>query len=131
MKRMTLAILIAFALGALAVPAAASHTKEFKVIQNAVKKDRTAGAAKTRGREVRWLKVLIRDGDGDGGEVRLSLPIPVIKIILDGCDAQRFKVDDDHGEIDLRAVWKALKKAGPRALVEIRDGGSLVKIWFE
>jgi hypothetical protein len=131
MKRTALVILAVFALGALAVPAAASHTKEFKVIQNAVKQDRTADAPKTRGREVRWLKVLIRDGDGDGGEIRLSLPIPIIKIILDGCDARRFKVDDDHGEIDLQAVWKALKRAGPRALVEIRDRGSLFKIWFE
>jgi hypothetical protein len=131
MKRTALVILAVFTLGALAVPAAASHTKEFKVIQNAVKRDRTADAPKTRGRDIRWLKVLIRDGDGEGAEIRLSLPIPLIKIVLDGCDARRFKVDDDHCEIDLRAVWKALKKAGPRALVEIRDGGSLFKIWFE
>jgi hypothetical protein len=130
MKRATFIALAVFTLGMLATPAEASKTKEFKVIQNAVNQDRPAAPAEARGRDVRWLRVLIRDDD-EGAEIKLSLPIPIIKIVLDGCDARRFKVDDDHCEIDLQAVWKALKKAGPRALVEIRDGGSLFKIWFE
>jgi hypothetical protein len=133
MKRTAIVTLFLFALGALAGPAAASHSKDFKVIQNAVKQDPAAhrDKEKGRGREARWLKVLIRDDGPDGGEIRLSLPAALIELALADSDGHHFKVDDDHCEIDLHAVWKALKKAGPHALVEIKDDGAVFRVWLE
>jgi hypothetical protein len=131
MRRTAIVILAVFALGTLAGPAAAAHSKEFKVIQNAVKQDPAAKKEKGRGREIRWFKVLIRDEGPDGGEIRVTLPAALIELVLANSDGHRFKVDDDHCEIDLKACWKALKKAGPHALVEIRDDGAVFKVWLE
>ena len=82
---------------------------------------------KGHGRDVRWFKVLIRDEGSDGGEIRVTLPAALIELVLANSDGHRFKVDDDHCEIDLKACWKALKKAGPHALVEIRDDGAVFR----
>jgi hypothetical protein len=131
MRRTAIVILAAFALGTLAGPAAAARNKEFKVIQDAVKKDPAAEKDKGHSREIRWFKVLIRDEGSDGGEIRVTLPAALIELVLANSDGHRFKVDDDHCEIDLKACWKALKKAGPHALVEIRDDGAVFKIWLE
>lgn len=132
MKRTALIALAAFALAALAVPAAAAPSKEFKVIQNAVKQAPAAekGKDRPRGREARFLKVLIRDGD-DGAEIKISLPVPLIELALAHSGCTRFKFDDEHGEVDLKACWRALKRSGPRAMVEIRDDGAVFRIWLE
>jgi hypothetical protein len=131
MTREAIVILAAFALGSLAGPASAAHSKEFKVIQDAVKQDPAGEKDKGHSREIRWFKVLIRDEGSDGGEIRVTLPAALIELVLANSDGHRFKVDDDHCEIDLKACWKALKKAGPHALVEIRDDGAVFKVWLE
>jgi hypothetical protein len=131
MKRLALIVLAAFALGTLAVPAAAAHSKEFKVIQNAVKQDPAGEKDRGHRHEARCLRVLIKDDQGDGVEISLSLPIPLIEIVLANSDSPHFKIDDEHGEIDLKACWKALKKAGPRAMVEIRGDGALFRLWLD
>jgi hypothetical protein len=131
MKRTALIILAAFALGALAVPAAAAHSKEFKVIQNAVKQEPQAEREKRHSHEARSLRVLIRDEDGEGVEISLSLPAALIELVLAKSDSPHFKLDDEHGEIDLKACWRALLKSGPRAMVEIRDDSGLIRLWLE
>jgi len=131
MRRTAIVILAVFILGVLAGPVAAAHSKEFKVIQNAVKQDPAAKKDRGHSREIRWFKVLIRDEGSDGGEIRVTLPAALIELVLANSDGHRFKVDDDHCEIDLKACWKALKKAGPHALVEIRGDGAVFKVWLE
>jgi hypothetical protein len=131
MKRTALIVLAAFTLGALAVPAAAAHSKEFKVIQNAVKQEPASASERGHRHQARSLRVLIKDDGGEGVEISLSLPIPVIELVLAGSDSPHFKIDDEHGEIDLKACWKALKRAGPRAMVEIRGDGALFRLWLD
>jgi hypothetical protein len=131
MKRTALIVLAAFALGTLSVPAAAAHSKEFKVIQNAVKQAPAAEKERGHRHEARCLRVLIKDDEGEGVEISLSLPIPLIEIVLAKTEATHFKLDDDHCDIDLKACWRALKKAGPRAMVEIRGDGALFRLWLE
>ena len=86
MKKIALVILGVFCLGILAAPAAAANHNDFKAIQKAVKKN----PAYEEGREAKWLKILITD-------------------------SRHFKVDDGNCEIDLKAVFADLKKAGPSA----------------
>lgn len=133
MKKTALIVLAAFALGASAAPAAASHSKEFKVIQNAVKRQPAAEneSGPARRREARSLRVLIQDDDGDGVEISLRLPVPLIELLVANGASRRFRIDDEHGEVDLEACWKALKKAGPRAMVEVRGDGALFRLWLE
>jgi len=128
MKKMTLALLALFALGALAAPALAASRNDFKVIQNAVKKAPDAGPAQ----ECRWFKVLIQDPKSGEASLKITLPVALIEIILDSADSRHFKIDEDHCDIDVKAVWAALKKAGPLALVEIKDDdGAIIKVWLE
>ncbi len=133
MKTIARIVLAAFALGTLAAPAAAARSKEFKVIQNAVKREPAAekGSGPGRHREARSLKVLIKDDEGDRVSISLSLPVPLIELVLAKSDSRRFRIDEAHGEIDLKACWKALKRAGPRAMVELRGDGALFRLWLE
>jgi len=131
-KKLTgLVILAVFGFGLFATAPAAANDKDFKVIQRAVKQD--PGAERERGGrgEARWLKIVIQDSRSDPAKVKITLPVALIEAVLACADGRRFKVDDGDCEIDLKAVWKALKKAGPLALVEIEDGGAVIKVWLE
>jgi len=132
MKKTTLILLIVFSLGALAAPALAANRNDLKVIQNAVKK--RPNPDYVEGREVRWFKVLITDSQSSQAKVKLTLPVALIELILSCDDTRHVKFSDDkHGrcEVDLRALWLELKKAGPMALIEIEDDGAVVKVWLE
>jgi hypothetical protein len=127
MKKTTLIILALFCIGVFAAPAVAGNRQDFKVIQNAVKQ---APAAES-GREVKWFKVLITDSKSSEAKVKITLPVALIEAVLACTDGKHFKVDDGECDIDLKAVWSALKKAGPLALVEIEDDGAIIKVWLE
>jgi hypothetical protein len=127
-KKTTLVILALFGLGLAAMPSpAASNDKDFKVIQRAVKQDSAAAT----GGEVKWFKVLIMDSRSSEARVKITLPVALIEVILACSDGRHYRIDDDDCEIDLKAVWAALKKAGPMALVEIEDDGAVIKVWLE
>jgi hypothetical protein len=132
MKRTTIIILALFGIGLLAAPAVAANRNDFKIIQAAVKK--SPNPEYVEGREVRWFKVLISDSKSNDAKVKLTLPVALIELIL-SCDATRHvKFDDGRRgqcEVDLRALWRELKKAGPMALIEIEDDGAVVKVWLE
>ena len=127
MKRTALVILGIFCLGILAAPAIAVNHNDFKAIQKAVKKN----PACEPGREAKWLKILITDSRDKKERVSVTLPLSLIELILGCTDSRHFKVDDGDCEIDLKALFADLKKAGPAALIEIRDDGALLKIWLE
>jgi hypothetical protein len=127
MKKISLVILGIFCLGILAAPAAAANPNDFKAIQKAVKKNPTYEP----GREAKWLKILITDKRDKGERVNVTLPLSLVELILGCTDSRHFKVDDGDCEIDLKAIFKDLKKAGPAALIEIRDDGALIKVWLE
>ena len=127
MKRTAFAIIVVLAVTVLAAPALAGNRNDFKVIQNAVKQ---APAAET-GREAKWFKVLITDSKSSEAKVKVTLPVALIEAILACTDGRHFNVDDHHCDIDLKAVWAALKQAGPLALVEIEDDGAVIKVWLE
>jgi hypothetical protein len=126
-KRTALVILSVFCLGILAAPAAAANHNDFKAIQKAVKKNPDYEP----GREAKWLKILITDSRDKDERVSLTLPLSLIELILGCTDSRHFKVDDGDCEIDLKALFKDLKKAGPAALIEIRGEDGLIKIWLE
>jgi hypothetical protein len=126
--RSTLLILAALGFGLAAAPAvAAANDKDFKIIQRAVNQ----GQAPAASGEVKWFKVLIQDSRSSEAKVKITLPISLIEVMLACADGKHFKVDDGDCEIDLKAVWTALKKGGPLALVEIEDDGAVIKVWLE
>lgn len=132
MKKTTIVILALFAIIALAAPAVAANRNDFKVIQSAVKK--SPNPEYVEGREVRWFKVLITDSKSSEAKVKLTLPVALIELILSCDDVRHVKINDDkYGrcEVDLKALWTELKKAGPMSIIEIEDEGAVVKVWLE
>lgn len=128
MKRTTLMALAILGSGLAAAPAfAAANDQDFKVIQKAVRQSPASDA----GGEVKWFKVLITDSKSGEAKVKVTLPIALVEAVLACTDGKHFKVADGDCGIDLKAVFAALKKAGPRALVEIEDDGAVVKVWLE
>jgi hypothetical protein len=126
MKRTALIIMALLALG-LAAPAVAAHDNDFQSIQKAVKKN----PAYREGKEVRWFKVEIMDGHSRANKLKITLPIALIELVLSCSDTRHVRLDDGDCEVDLKALWKELKKAGPMALIEIRDDDALIKVWLE
>jgi hypothetical protein len=128
MKKLALAILAAVCLGVLIAPVLpAEEHNDFKAIQKAVKKN----PAYEPGREARCLKILITDLRHRNERVSVTLPLALIDLILGCTDSRHFRVDDADCEIDLKALYKDLKKAGPSCLIELRGDDGLIKIWLE
>ena len=113
-------------------PPPAANRNDFKVIQSAVKK--SPNPEYVEGREVRWFKVLITDSKSSEAKVKLTLPVALIELILSCDDTRHVKINDGkYGrcEVDLKALWTELKKAGPMSIIEIEDDGAVVKVWLE
>jgi hypothetical protein len=128
MKKLALVILAAMCLGILAAPIlAAEDHNDFKVIQRAVKRN----PAYEPGRDVRYLKILITDLRHREERISIALPLSLIELILGCTDSRHFKVDGGDCEIDLKALYADLKKAGPSCLIELRGEDGLLKVWLE
>jgi hypothetical protein len=106
----------------------ASSADDYKVIQNAV---HNPAAAKAGQKGVQWFKIVVTSKDGKGDNVKITLPISLVEIMMNACPDKEFRVDGDC-HIDLRRVWKDLIAAGPMTLVEVEEeDGETVKIWLE
>ncbi len=127
MKKRIVALSVFLVVFVLTIALFAAAADDYKVIKNAVKNpDNSASGRKN----VQWFKIVVTEKNGAKEEVKISLPISLVEMIINACPEEKFEVD--HGcRIDIRKIWNELKKAGPLALVEIEDHGETVKIWFE
>jgi hypothetical protein len=127
MKKAISAAIAVLAVTFLAAPVVAAGQNDFQTFQKAVKQN----PAYEEGREVHWFKVLITDGKSRDAKVKMTLPIALIELILSCDDTRHVKIDEGRREVDLKALWAALKKAGPMALIEIEGDGAVIKVWLE
>lgn len=105
----------------------AASADDYKVIKKAVNGPAASAAGQ---KNAKWFKIVVTGKAGTREEVKISLPISLVEMMIDACAEEKFTVD--HGcRIDIRKIWNELKKAGPLALVEVEDHGETVKIWFE
>jgi hypothetical protein len=100
---------------------------EFQTIKKAVKENPEA----VSGREAKWFKILVTDTKTGKETVKVTLPISVFDIISDCVDLKNVKVDDWNCKVDLRALFKELKAAGPMMFIEVQEKDEIVKIWLE
>jgi hypothetical protein len=107
--------------------AAADRTEDFKTFQKAVK----ANPSYEPGREIKWFKIEVTDARTRKSKVRITLPIALVDIALKCVDNSRIHLDDSDCDIDIKALWREMKKAGPMFLIEISEDDELVKVWFE
>ena len=126
MKRTAIVIMALLALG-LAAPAVSAHGDDFQSFQKAVKRN----PAYEKGREVRWFKVEIMERHSREGKLKITLPVALIELVLSCGETRHVRFNDGDCEVDLKALWKELKKAGPMALIELRDDDALIRVWLE
>jgi hypothetical protein len=120
--------LVALLVGAvMAAGLFAAAGDDYQVIKNAVKKSQ---ATPSGAKGLQWFKIVVTDKDGAGENVKITLPVSLVELMLNACPEKKFNVE--HGcEIDIQRIWNDLKAAGPMALVEIEDHGESVKVWLE
>ncbi len=127
MKRTRVWLVVLLAGFIMAAGLFASAADDYKVIKNAVKSSDTSKADR---QNLQWFKIVVTGKDGDHENVKITLPISLVEIMLNACPEKKFAVDSGC-QIDIKRIWNDLKAAGPLALVEVEDHGESVKIWLE
>lgn len=128
MRKTIFLVLLSFVLSLVHAHVVTAEDKDaLQAIKQAVKKN----PHYQEGKEIKWFKLLVIDENTKETKVKLNLPIGVVEIFMMACDDD-LQIEDDYGrEIDIKKMFQELKKAGPAALLEIRDKGEVVKIWLE
>ena len=128
MRKITLLILTLFVVGLISVNTAVAEDKDaLQAIKKAVKEN----PYYSKGKEVRWFKLLVTDEITKQDRVKLTLPIALVEMFLNACDDDDLQIQDQDLDIDVKKMFKELKKAGPMALIEVREKGEVIKIWLE
>jgi len=126
MKKITIFVLLAFVLSLAPAHMLMANDSDLQAIKKAVKKNPKIDPDQ----EVKWFKVLITDTRTKQDKVKITLPISLIELILEA-DHDHFRIDRDEYDVDIREIFRELKKAGPMAIIEICEDGELIKVWFE
>lgn len=124
MKKGIFVLLVTLLAAALASGLFASAADEYKIVKNAVHNPGKSGAAE-------WFKIVVAGKDGKGDNVKVTLPVSLVEIMMNATPDKGLRIDGDC-HVDLKRVWNDLKKAGPMSLVEVEtEDGETVKIWLE
>ncbi len=85
------------------------------------------------GKEVKWFKLEVTNTVTDKVEVKITLPISLLEIIMKSSSDRDMHIDRDDLDLDMKELFQSLKKAGPMSIIEIYDDedGHEVKIWLE
>ncbi len=129
MKKITFFVLLTFALSlapAHFLAAEDAVNSDLQAIKKAVKENPNVKP----GQEVKWFKVLITDTKTQKDKVKITLPVSLIELVLEA-EHDHFRIDRDEYDVDVREIFRELKKAGPMALIEICEDDEIIKVWFE
>ncbi len=128
MKKVAIIVLIVFVFTFLLVNLTiAKNEDDLQAIKKAVKKNPKYEA----GKEVKWFKVLVTDNRTKKDKVKITVPISLIEFFIKCSDDKHMKINRDDCEIDLKELFKELKKLGPTVFIEVVEDGQTIKIWLE
>ena len=100
---------------------------DLKTIKKAVKKN----PQYKKGREVQWFKLLIMDGDNNKDKLEITLPLSLVDLLFECTKDKKMDIDCGDYDLDLRKLYKEIKRRGPKSLIEIRGEDGVLKIWLE
>lgn len=127
MKKRIVVLSVCLFVFVLAAALFAAAADDYKVIKNAVKSSDASASVRS---SAQWFKIVVTGKSGAKEEVKISLPVSLVELMINNCSEEELKIDHNR-QIDIKKIWSELKKAGPLALVEIEDHGETVKIWLE
>lgn len=100
---------------------------DLQTIKKAIKKNPRYSASK----EVRWFKIIIMSKDKKREKVQVTLPLTLVDLFFNCTKEKELIIDCDDYDLDLRKLYKELKKAGPMSLIEITGEDGILKVWLE
>ncbi len=128
MRKIAIIVLIVFIFTFLLVDLTlAKNEDDLQAIKKAVKKNPSYKA----GKEVKWFKLLVTDNETKKDKVKITVPISLIEFFINCANDKHMKIDRDDCEIDLKELFKELKKLGPTVFIEVVEDGETVKVWLE
>lgn len=128
MKKIKLAVLLVFSFSVFfSSTLVADVNDDFQSIKKAVKKNPQYQS----GKEVKWFKVLIKDNRTNETKVKVTLPISLVELFMECADEEDLEIDRGEGEVNLKKLFKELKKLGPMNLIEIYEEDETIKVWLE
>lgn len=105
----------------------ANEDFDLQTIKKAVKKN----PQYRRGKEVQWFKLLIMDGDCKKDKLEITLPLALVDLLFECTKNKRMNIDCGDYDLDLRRLYKELKRRGPKSLIELKGEDGVLKIWLE
>lgn len=128
MKKTTVTILvIVISVILLSRVTLAGEDFDLKTIKKSVKKN----PQYKKGQEVQWFKLLIRDGDSKKNKLEITLPLSLVDLLFECTKNKKMDIDCGDYDLDLRRLYKELKRRGPKSLIELRGEDGVLKIWLE
>ena len=128
MKKTSLFILVEFVLIMLfSAFLLAKEDFDLKTIKKAVKKN----PRYKRGQEAQWFKLLIMDGDCKKDKLEITLPLSLVDLLFECTKDKKMNIDCGDYDLDLRKLYKEIKRRGPKSLIEIKGEDGVLKIWLE
>ena len=128
MKKVASLFLVVLVLGVFSPNLLLADSKDdIQTIKKAVKKNPDYKA----GEEVKWFKVLVTDNETNKDKVKITLPICLVEVLIECVDEDDLEIDRDGCDIDLKELFKELKKLGPAVLLEVYEDGETIKVWLE
>jgi hypothetical protein len=128
MKKTSLFILVVFVvLILLSHFVLAKEDFDLQTIKKAVKKN----PQYKKGRKVQWFKLLIMDGDCKKDKLEITLPLSLVDLLFECTKDKKMNIDCGDYDLDIRRLYKELKRRGPKSLIEIRGEDGVLKIWLE
>ncbi|UCE43126.1 MAG: hypothetical protein JSV17_09350 [Candidatus Aminicenantes bacterium] len=128
MKKTSLFILVVFVSIIFLSPfILAKEDFDLRTIKKAIKKN----PKYKRGREVLWFKLLIMDGDCKKDRLEITLPLSLVDLLFECTKDKKMNIDCGDYDLNLRKLYKELKRRGPKSLIEIRGKDGVLKIWLE
>ena len=100
---------------------------DLKTIKKSVKKN----PQYKKGQEVQWFKLLIRDGDSKKNKLEITLPLSLVDLLFECTKNKKMDIDCGDYDLDVRRLYKELKRRGPKSLIELRGEDGVLKIWLE
>jgi len=126
MKRIAIWALAGLLAVTFVVPAAASDNRQdLKVIKRAIRENPDYRA----GREATRFNLEIKERGFHRDKLRLTVPLALFDLFFLCADNERVRLDDC--EVDVRALYEELRKAGPGVLLELQGNHGSLKVWLD
>jgi len=128
MKRISVYILAVFVVTVSVTPfSLAKEDFDLQTVKKAVKRN----PQYEKGKEVEWFKLLIMDNDDQNERLEITLPIALVDLLFQCTKDKKMNIDCGEYDLDLRKLYREIKRRGPRTLIEIRAEDGVLKLWLE